>query len=50
MPQTTDRPRLRDLGVEVGVFRTGNLNAITDVSGVRVGHVMILEGDNVRTG
>lgn len=50
LPQTTDRPRLRDLGVEVGVFRTGKINAITDVSGVRVGHVMILEGDNVRTG
>ena len=50
LPQTTDRPRLRDLGVEVGVFRTGNLNAITDVSGVRVGHVTIIEGDDVRTG
>jgi D-aminopeptidase len=49
-PQTPDRPRLRELGVQVGVFRAGTLNAITDVSGVRVGHVTIDEGDIVHTG
>jgi len=49
-PQTPDRPRLRELGVQVGVFRAGTLNAITDVSGVRVGHVTINEGDIVHTG
>jgi D-aminopeptidase len=49
-PQTPDRPRLRELGVQVGVFRAGTLNAITDVAGVRVGHVTINEGDIVHTG
>ena len=33
-----ERPRARDAGLEVGIFPTGTLNAITDVDGVRVGH------------
>ena len=45
-----ERPRARDLGLEVGIFPTGELNAITDVDGVRVGHSTIIEGDDVRTG
>jgi D-aminopeptidase len=45
-----ERPRARDLGVSPGVFPTGALNAITDVAGVRVGHVTVVEGDAVRTG
>jgi D-aminopeptidase len=44
------RPRARDLGIEVGVFPPGPLNAITDVRGVRVGQVTIIGGDSVRTG
>jgi D-aminopeptidase len=48
--QSAARPRARDLGVVVGVFPAGPLNAITDVRGVRVGHVTLFEGDNVRTG
>ena len=44
------RPRARDLGVAPGVFQPGPLNAITDVDGVRVGHVTLVEGDDVRTG
>jgi D-aminopeptidase len=32
------------------VFRPGPLNAITDVKGVRVGHVTLVEGTSVRTG
>jgi D-aminopeptidase len=44
------RPRARDLGVAPGVFETGPSNAITDVSGVRVGHVTLTTGDRVRTG
>lgn len=44
------RPRARELGIAPGVFNPGALNAITDVAGVRVGHVTILEGDSVRTG
>ena len=42
--------RLRDYGIEIGVLKTGKLNAITDVEGVTVGHETIVEGDNVRTG
>lgn len=42
--------RLRDYGIEIGVLKTGKLNAITDVEGVTVGHETIIEGDNVRTG
>jgi D-aminopeptidase len=45
-----DRPRARDLGIAPGAFPVGALNAITDVAGVRVGQVTVVEGDNVRTG
>lgn len=48
--QADARPRARELGIEIGVLPTGPLNAITDVSGVRVGHVTLSEGTNVRTG
>lgn len=44
------RPRLRDLGVEVGIFRPGSLNAITDVAGVKVGHITLWQGETIRTG
>lgn len=46
----TSRPRARDLGIRPGVFAPGPLNAITDVIGVRVGQVTVIEGDSVRTG
>src|SRR6266496_1763719 len=44
------RQRAREAGVAVGVLPPGQLNAITDVAGVSVGHVTIIRGDNVRTG
>jgi D-aminopeptidase len=44
------RPRARDLGLAPGVFEPGPLDAITDVGGVRVGQVTLIEGDTVRTG
>ncbi len=44
------RPRARDLGIEPGVFPPGPLNAITDVDGVKVGHVTLIQGPNIRTG
>jgi D-aminopeptidase len=50
VPAEEARPRARDLGVAPGVFPPGALNAITDVSGVRVGHVTVVKGDAVRTG
>ena len=34
-------PRLRELGLRIGTFDEGPKNAITDVAGVRVGHVTI---------
>jgi len=39
------RPRAREIGVHIGVLPTGPLNAITDVPGVRVGHVSLIEGE-----
>jgi D-aminopeptidase len=47
---TQGRPRARDLGIQPGAGVTGALNAITDVSGVRVGHVTLVTGRSVRTG
>ena len=44
------RPRARDVGLVVGTFPTGPLNAITDVTGVKVGHSTIIRGDDIRTG
>lgn len=44
------RDRARDLGIAVGVFPTGEFNAITDVKGVKVGHSTIIQGDDIRTG
>jgi D-aminopeptidase len=44
------RPRARELGVAPGIFPPGARNAITDVQGVTVGQVTIIEGDSVRTG
>ena len=48
--QDPQRPRTRDLGIEVGVFPPGEFNAITDVEGVLVGHATIVRGDSIRTG
>ena len=48
--ETAARPRARDLGVAPGVFPPGALDAITDVAGVRVGQVTLVEGDRIRTG
>lgn len=42
--------RARDLGVAPGVHAPGPLNAITDVAGVLVGHVTLVEGQDIRTG
>src|SRR5678816_2860332 len=47
---TQNRPRVRDVGITVGVLPPGPLNAITDVDGVLVGHTTLIRGDNIRTG
>jgi D-aminopeptidase len=44
------RPRARELGLTFGVLPTGPLNMITDVQGVKVGHLTLIEGDSLRTG
>ena len=44
------RKRAREYGVKIGVLPTGSFNAITDVAGVKVGHVTLQEGSNIRTG
>ena len=38
------RMRARDLGIRIGVGTPGPLNAITDVSGVTVGHTTLIRG------
>ena len=48
--QPSGRGRIRDFGIDPGIFKPGPLNAITDVPGVKVGQVTIVKGDNVRTG
>ncbi len=42
--------RVRDAGVKIGVLTPGKMNSITDVVGVKVGQVTIVEGNSVRTG
>ncbi len=51
-PDMADDPRTdaRELGLRIGIFETGEHNAITDVGGVRVGQTTLVEGDGVRTG
>ena len=50
MAAPQQRPRARDLGIAPGAGTPGALNAITDVAGVRVGHVTLNTSDRVRTG
>ena len=45
-----ERLRVREFGIKIGIMEPGEWNAITDVEGVKVGHVTLIEGDNVRTG
>lgn len=40
-----DRPRAKDIGIDIGIFKSGSHNAITDVSGVAVGQVTLVEGE-----
>lgn len=39
------RVRARDLGIVIGTYASGPLNAITDVSGVKVGHTTLISGE-----
>jgi len=42
---THTQPRLRDIGVCIGEMQCGQLNSITDVPGVKVGHVTLIAGE-----
>ncbi len=44
------RRRVRELGITPGVLPVGKWNALTDVQGVKVGHVTLIEGQDIRTG
>jgi D-aminopeptidase len=44
------RPHASDLGLKIGILPSGPLGAITDVTGVEIGHTTIIRGDNIRTG
>lgn len=44
------RVSARELGVVPGIFAPGVNNAITDVTGVLVGHATVIVGDSVRSG
>src|SRR5215213_10806760 len=44
------RLRASDLGLKIGVLAPGANNAITDVSGVLIGHTTLIRGENIRTG
>lgn len=48
--QPQHRPRAREAGIVIGILPPGPLNAITDVAGVKVGQVTLIEGANIRTG
>ncbi|MFB0908680.1 MAG: P1 family peptidase, partial [Spirosomataceae bacterium] len=47
---SSQKQRLREHGVEVGILPTGKFNAITDVNGVTVGHKTLIIADSIRTG
>ena len=48
--QETSPVRARALGIPFEFGTPGRFDAITDVPGVEVGHVTLIEGDRVRTG
>ncbi len=49
--QPVEKPvRARAVGVAPGILDPGPLNSITDVAGVRVGQVTLVEGAHIRTG
>lgn len=43
-----ERSRIRELGIVIGHLTPGANNAITDVAGVRVGHVTLISGEGKR--
>jgi len=44
------RCRVRELGIIPGILPIGPLNTITDVVGVRVGHLTLIQDEDIRSG
>lgn len=44
------RRRARSIGLTPGILPPGPLNALTDIPGVRVGHLTLINGEDTRTG
>ncbi len=42
---STSRPHVQDLEITIGRYPRGQWNAITDVDGVKVGHLTLIQGD-----
>lgn len=49
-PATGQKQMPRDYGIPFGILETGRNNAITDVSGIKVGHKTLVKGKDIRTG
>lgn len=49
-PKFDSRVRVREFGIAPGILSPGPLNAITDVAGVLVGHLTLIEDADIRTG
>lgn len=50
LPGYSEQVRARDIGVAPGVLAPGKSNAITDVDGVKVGHVTLHQDKSIHTG
>ena len=50
IPIHAQNARARDYNIEIGILKTGPLNSITDVPEVSVGHITLIEGEQIRTG
>ena len=44
-PVKPNRPRAREIGIQIGSLPTGELNGMTDVPGVKIGHVTRILGE-----
>lgn len=44
------RPRAREIGIAPGIYSPGVHNSITDLAGVLVGHVTLIQSNDIRTG
>src|SRR5215213_5680373 len=44
------RKRASELGIAPGILPIGTWDSITDVHGIKAGHVTLIEGDDIRTG